>query len=222
MLTPSPSSTFKLILVGDRGTGKTTFLKRYLTGEFQKRYIATPSAEVHPITFTTNHGPVSFDVWDTVGQELSTFGILLVRRKRIPAMNITPTAIALLIMFDVTSRNSYKNVPNWYGEFERLCGNIPIILCGNKVDVIGPERKVKTTFHRKKNLQYFEISAKANYNAEKPFLYLARKLMGSPTLELVAEPKLQPSEIGIDVLALYESDLYVTPAVPLPDDKDDL
>jgi GTP-binding nuclear protein Ran len=41
---------------------------------------------------------------------------------------------------------------------------------------------VKTTavtFHRKKNLQYFEISAKSNYNFEKPFLWLARKLVGS-------------------------------------------
>jgi len=38
------------------------------------------------------------------------------------------------------------------------------------------------TFHRKKNLQYFEISAKSNYNFEKPFLWLARKLVGYVTL----------------------------------------
>jgi len=50
----------------------------------------------------------------------------------------------------------------------------------NQADVLQ-ERKVKTstvTFHRKKNLQYFEISAKSNYNFEKPFLWLARKLVG--------------------------------------------
>ena len=66
-------------------------------------------------------------------------------------------------MFDVTSRITYKNVPNWHRDLERVCENIPIVLCGNKVDV--KERKVKTanvTFHRKKNLQYFEISAKSN------------------------------------------------------------
>lgn len=82
-------------------------------------------------------------------------------------------------MFDVTSRITYKNVPNWHRDLERVCENIPIVLCGNKVDV--KERKVKTgavTFHRKKNLQYFEISAKSNYNFEKPFLWLARKLVG--------------------------------------------
>lgn len=43
--------------------------------------------------------------------------------------------------------------------------------------------KAKTiTFHRKKNLQYYDISAKSNYNFEKPFLWLARKLVGNPQL----------------------------------------
>ena len=64
-------------------------------------------------------------------------------------------------MFDVTSRITYKNVPNWHRDLERVCENIPIVLCGNKVDVkvsntpgasLRQERKVKTgnvTFHRK-------------------------------------------------------------------------
>jgi GTP-binding nuclear protein Ran len=60
-----------------------------------------------------------------------------------------------------------------------VCENIPIVLCGNKVDVKNRQVKPKqVTFHRKKNLQYYEISAKSNYNYEKPFLYLARKLVG--------------------------------------------
>jgi GTP-binding nuclear protein Ran len=103
-------------------------------------------------------------------------------------------------MFDVTSRITYKNVPNWHrkllpyaitlapkltalGDLVRVCENIPIVLCGNKVDV--KERKVKAktiTFHRKKNLQYYDISAKSNYNFEKPFLWLARKLVGNQSL----------------------------------------
>jgi len=69
------------------------------------------------------------------------------------------------------------------GDLVRVCENIPIVLCGNKVDV--KERKVKAksiTFHRKKNLQYYDISAKSNYNFEKPFLWLARKLVGNQAL----------------------------------------
>lgn len=69
--------------------------------------------------------------------------------------------------------------------FPRVCENIPIVLCGNKVDVKNRQVKAKqVTFHRKKNLQYYEISAKSNYNFEKPFLYLARKLAGYESLLL--------------------------------------
>ena len=60
---------FKLILVGDGGVGKTTFVRRHLTGEFEKRYVATLGVEVHPLLFHTNRGQIKFNVWDTAGQE---------------------------------------------------------------------------------------------------------------------------------------------------------
>ena len=90
---------FKLILVGDGGVGKTTFVKRHLTGEFEKKYVgelklyllfqkfprwtfllphnnfcndrllATQGVMVYPLTFYTNCGPIRFNVWDTAGQE---------------------------------------------------------------------------------------------------------------------------------------------------------
>ena len=84
-----------------------------------------------------------------------------------------------IIMFDLTSRISYKNVPVWYRDLVRVCENIPIVLVGNKADI--KNRKVKArniNFHRRKNLAYYDISAKSNYNFEKPFLWLARKLVG--------------------------------------------
>src|SRR6218665_2319048 len=60
---------FQCLLVGDGGTGKTTFVKRHLTGEFEKKYVATLGVEVHPLLFHTNRGPIRFNVWDTAGQE---------------------------------------------------------------------------------------------------------------------------------------------------------
>ena len=66
---------FKLILVGDGGVGKTTFVKRHLTGEFEKKYVATLGVEVHPLVFHTNRGAIKFNVWDTAGQEVSSYGL---------------------------------------------------------------------------------------------------------------------------------------------------
>lgn len=127
-------------------------------------------------------------------------------------------------MFDVTSRITYKNVPNWHRDLVRVCENVPIVLCGNKVDI--KERKVKAkaiTFHRKKNLQYYDISAKSNYNFEKPFLWLARKLIANANLEFVAAPALAPPEITIDPAQLlqYEDDLRAAADQPLPAEDDD-
>lgn len=126
-------------------------------------------------------------------------------------------------MFDVTSRITYKNVPNWHRDLVRVCENIPIVLCGNKVDV--KERKVKAktiTFHRKKNLQYYDISAKSNYNFEKPFLWLARKLVGNSGLEFVASPALAPPEVQVDhaLMAANDEEMNKAAAMPLPDEDD--
>ncbi|KAJ1979359.1 GTP-binding nuclear protein gsp1/Ran [Dimargaris xerosporica] len=207
--------TFKLVLVGDGGTGKTTFVKRHLSGEFEKKYIATVGVEVHPITFQTTHGVICFNTWDTAGQE--KFGGL--------RDGYYIQGQCAIIMFDVTSRITYKNVPNWHRDLVRVCENIPIVLCGNKVDV--KERKVKAksiTFHRKKNLQYYDISAKSNFNFEKPFLWLARKLVGDANLQFTAAPALQPPSAEIDpaLMAQYQKELDLAAAQPLPDDDDDM
>lgn len=87
------------------------------------------------------------------------------------------------------------------------------------------ERKVKAktiTFHRKKNLQYYDISAKSNYNFEKPFLWLARKLVGNPTLEFVAAPALAPPEVQVnpEMIEQYNKEMEAAAQMPLPDEED--
>lgn len=128
-------------------------------------------------------------------------------------------------MFDVTSRMTYKNVPQWHRDLVRVCENIPIVLCGNKVDIKDRKVKAKTiTFHRKKSLQYYELSAKSNYNFEKPFLWIARKLIANPALTFVESPALAPPEIKIDAAQMrqMENEMREAQNVPLPDEDDGL
>mmetsp|Transcript_19985 Transcript_19985/g.51033 ORF Transcript_19985/g.51033 Transcript_19985/m.51033 type:complete len:83 (-) Transcript_19985:132-380(-) len=79
------------------------------------------------------------------------------------------------------------------------------------------------TFHRKKNLPYFEISAKSNYNFEKPFLKIARSLVGDSELRFEGELALAPSEVELnpDMVRQQEEDLQRAQAEPLPEDDDD-
>merc|ERR1712137_376132 len=182
--------TFKLILVGDGGTGKTTFVKRHLTGEFEKKYLPTVGVSVHPLDFHTNRGKLRFHCWDTAGQE--KFGGL--------RDGYYIHGQCAIIMFDVTSRLTYKNVPTWHRDLCRVCENIPIVLCGNKVDIKNRQVKPKqVTFHRKSKINYFEISAKSNYNFERPFLTLARNFFKHKYLFFVEQVALAPPEVSIDL-----------------------
>ena len=116
--------------------------------------------EVHPLSFYTNYGRIIFNCWDTAGQE--KFGGL--------RDGYYIKGQCAIIMFDLTSRVTYKNVPNWHRDLVRVCENIPIVLCGNKVDV--KERKVKAkqiVFHRKKNLQVkylFEVTGEKEFTVD--------------------------------------------------------
>lgn len=205
---------FKLVLVGDGGVGKTTFVKRHKSGEFEKKYVATCGVEVHPLTFFTNYGPIIYNVWDTAGQE--KFGGL--------RDGYYVGGKAAIIMFDVTSRITYKSVTTWHRDLTRVCENIPIVLCGNKVDV--KDRKVKPkhiVFHRKKpNIQYYDISAKSNYNFDKPFLWITRKITGKSNVKWVAEVALAPKDVEIDnkLMEEYRKDWEEAENAPLPDDEE--
>ena len=72
----------------------------------------------------TNRGPIKLDVWDTAAQE--KLGGL--------KGGCYIQAQCAVIKFDMTSRVTYKNIPNWNRDLVRVCENIPIVLCGNKVD----------------------------------------------------------------------------------------
>ncbi|KAJ1347677.1 serine/threonine protein kinase Ran1 [Parelaphostrongylus tenuis] len=104
-----------------------------------------------------------------------------------------------------------------------------------KVDAEDRKVKAKTIkFHREKNMQYYDISEMSNYNLEKPFLWLARKLLGDPNLEFVATPALAPPEsdrchvfhlyftMDPTMIAQYEDDLENSGDTESPNDDNDL
>jgi len=207
---------FKLVIIGDGGVGKTTLVKRHLTGEFQKRHISTLGVEVQCLRFDTNYGEIVFNTWDTAGQE--KFGGL--------RDGYYLHSQCSIIMFDVTSRTTYQNVPKWFDDLHRTCAGVPTVLLGNKVDC--PDRQLKAqnvTFHKKHGMQYYDVSAKTNFNFEKPFLWLARRLTGKQDLEFVgqfARPPSMPKPLPAAQVREEEQRLREAQSVAIGDDDDDL
>jgi GTP-binding nuclear protein Ran len=128
-------------------------------------------------------------------------------------------------MFDVCSRITYKNVPKWYKDITRVCDQIPMVLVGNKVDT--KDRKVKARqilFPRKHGIQYYDISAKSNYQFEKPFVWLLKKLLQDPNLQLVEAPLLAPRDVEIDPNQIkeMENELLQAENAPIDDAEEDI
>ena len=180
-------NTYKVVLIGDGGVGKTTLVHRHLTGDFEKKYVATLGVEVHPLVFETNHGPVCLNIWDCAGQE--KFGGL--------RDGYYIQADACIVMFDATSKTTFKNVSKWILDVIRVVGpDIPIILCGSKVDVECRRvsaGEISEFLEQIKmflpQLKYYDISSKSNYNFDKPFLEISKQLMGKEDLSFTESPE---------------------------------
>lgn len=178
------TNTFKVCLIGDAACGKTTFVKRHMTGEFEKRYLATLGVEVTEMPLFTNKGEIILSLWDTAGQE---------KFSGLKTGYYTDADLAIFFL-DLTNRITYKNIDSWIREFKSVCPNSPIIIVGNKADI--KERKVKcsqiTTLKNKYDCLYFDISAKSNYNYEKPLLFACRILTKENDLLFTEAPAILP------------------------------
>ena len=186
------SRTFKIILTGDGGVGKTTFVKRLMTGEFERKYNATLGVDVRPLQFDTTYGHIILDIWDTAGQQKFT-GL-----KDEYAIG----ADAVMGMCDVSQPGSLKHLDAWYKcmvtptsrYMKQSSGGmrlitVPTVACCNKVDLINNATNAQKADLKNKWGECYDISAKSNYNFEKPFLYLMRELTGFKDLKILCRRK---------------------------------
>eukprot|EP00440_Ansanella_granifera_P011590 gb/GFBE01012584.1/.p1 GENE.gb/GFBE01012584.1/~~gb/GFBE01012584.1/.p1 ORF type:complete len:131 (+),score=18.70 gb/GFBE01012584.1/:1-393(+) len=103
-------------------------------------------------------------------------------------------------MFDLTSRASWRSVPNWMRNVHRHCDAIPTVLVGNKADADEVKRRqldaLRIPYQKQRNLQYYELSVQNNDNFEKPFLWLARRLTDCARLQFAKSPAKWPDVVA--------------------------
>lgn len=159
-----------VLLLGDGGVGKTTFVKQYCIGEFVSRYIPTRGVEEHSLQFNTNKGFVNVNLLDVEGQDYY-------RGSRYAYTK----ADAALVFFDLTSRVTYNNHFEWISTFKIRSPNKPFVIVGNKCDVYDRKVKPETIQMRKHKVEYCEISSKTRLGYENPLLSIIKTFLGEDT-----------------------------------------
>ena len=127
------NNSIKIALLGDGSTGKTTYFNKINNFnnpeyKFPKKYRATSNFNLKLLSLNTSHGEILVDFWDTAGQE--KYGGDL-RNAYIYG------ADAIIILYDISNRQTIDNVPKWLSDTYATCGDIPVVVVGNKIDKIN-------------------------------------------------------------------------------------
>ncbi|XP_046809107.1 ras-related protein Rab-43 [Lucilia cuprina] len=175
MALPSDESfdfLFKVVLIGDAGTGKTCIVERFKTGNFIERHGNTIGVDFSMKTINIEGKLVKLQIWDTAGQE----------RFRTITQSYYRSANGVILVYDITSRESFSNLQKWIEEVRRYtASSVMLIVVGNKCD-LEDEREVE--FEEAQQMcQYIpevllvmETSAKENRNVDDAFVTLASEL----------------------------------------------
>ncbi|XP_078576326.1 ras-related protein Rab-27A-like isoform X2 [Branchiostoma floridae x Branchiostoma japonicum] len=199
----------KFLALGDSGVGKTSFLYQYTDGTFNPKFITTVGIDfrekrvVYRPSGADNVGRgqrVHLQLWDTAGQE----------RFRSLTTAFFRDAMGFLLLFDLTSEQSFVNIRNWMSQLQMhaYCENPDVVLCGNKADledqrVISEEKAREVA--EKYGMPYFETSAATGMNISKAVeglldLVMVRmeQCVDKSSLPITGHKRLEGSTVEVD------------------------
>ncbi|KAJ4264852.1 hypothetical protein ACHAPJ_002248 [Fusarium lateritium] len=186
---PKPSSSVKLVLLGEAAVGKSSLVLRFVNNDFQENKEPTIGAAFLTQKCNLPTRTIKFEIWDTAGQE--RFASLAPMYYR--------NAQAALVVYDLTKPTSLIKAKHWVAELQRQASpGIVIALVGNKLDLTGDAsgaadgedgeegddsgdaRKVPTeeaqAYAEEEGLLFFETSAKSGHNVTEVFTAIANAI----------------------------------------------
>jgi len=166
---------FKFIIIGDAATGKSCLLHRFIDDKFNKDSSHTIGVEFGSKIVEVGGKNVKLQVWDTAGQE----------RFRAVTRSYYRGAAGAILVYDITSRETYNHITSWLNDARALANaDITIILVGNKID-LNEEREVTfleaSRFAQENDLMFLETSAKTGEGVREVFLKCARSILSKVT-----------------------------------------
>jgi small GTP-binding protein len=163
--------SFKIIVIGDSGVGKSCLTTQAVRNNFEEFYTATVGFEFLTFNMRINNNVLKLQIWDTCGQEVYKSLI----------SNFYRNSSLALILYAINNRDSFLHAETWLNDLKNQANpNVKVFLVGNKSDlenerVISKEEGEK--FKEEKKLDRFiETSAKTGENARSALLEAAKLL----------------------------------------------
>ena len=159
----------RISMLGDSTVGKTSIINAFLNVEFNNTLLSNIGIEKTETKMKMKDGnEMKLIIWDTAGQE----------RFHSISTGTIKNAQGIVVSFDVTNKKTFLNVKNWLEDIRETNDKIPIVLFGNKCDLIERrqvEEEEAQEFAKSNNLTYFETSAKENINIKDGFKKIAQE-----------------------------------------------
>ncbi|XP_075040948.1 ras-related protein Rab-7a-like isoform X2 [Mixophyes fleayi] len=178
----------KVLLIGNAGVGKSALMNQYVNSRFTNYYRATIGADFFTKELRVDEKQVLVQIWDTAGTErFQSLGAALYR-----------CTDCCILVFDVTSPNSFQALDTWHKEFLIQADppspeKFPFVVIANKTDL--EERQILPrqvqAWCKSCNAEYYETSAKESMNVDEAFMgaiRLALKHFGDSPPQLSASP----------------------------------
>lgn len=192
--------SFKIVIIGDSGVGKSNLMSRYTTNEFSQDTQATIGVEFMTKSLRIEDREAKIQIWDTAGQE----------RFRAISRSIYHGAKGAMVVYDITNQSSFDAIPTWLQELRVFVpATCCIFLIGNKCDLEHlrvVKKEVADRFARENGLSFLETSALERTNVDKAFEWLAKSVYDVVVAPAVqggsrgdAKPQLKPKGQRVDM-----------------------
>jgi small GTP-binding protein len=179
------TTTIRIIVIGDSGVGKTQMMMRYCEDSFTQITQSTVGVDFKLKVVNVDGVQYKIQIWDTAGQE----------RFRNIVENYYRRAQGIILVYDVTSQNTFDALPEWLSSIDKFAPpDSPIVLCGNKSDLVSTvASETGERFANEKGLPFFLTSAANGEGIEDAFLAITRKVLESgKTTKSTNEPSPAP------------------------------
>ena len=173
-MTNSQEFGFKISIIGDGGVGKTSLIKKFTKGTFERDYIKTIGAQFSRYDKEINGDVINLLFWDIAGQDDFNFLHPLFYKES------SASIIVCSLEVNDLGNNSIEHIQIWNDEIKKYCDDIPVVLFANKVDLLDDNNiyniKIQEYVKKYNFLGYYVTSAKTGQGVVEAFNSIIEKL----------------------------------------------